>query len=72
MNWMKITHLMSKKSLNLMTPFCTYTFISKKITTFLDVQTREKQHFSVMYTMYAYALNNNLLTLTSYEKSLHG
>jgi hypothetical protein len=40
-NWMKLTHLLSKLSLNLMTPFNTSTFTSKKPITFLNVHTIE-------------------------------
>ena len=48
-NWMKLTHhfffefnLIFKKILNLRPPYCTSTFTSRNLITFLDVHTKEK------------------------------
>ena len=60
--WMTLTPILSRKLLHLRAPCCTSTFTSvKRLFTFnslLDVHTREKQHLSLMYTMYANASHN--------------
>ena len=58
-NWMKLTHVLSKFSLDLWA-CCTFTFTSRFLIAFLNVQIRQKNHLSLKYTMYANALNNTL------------
>ena len=42
MNWMKLTHLMSTISPNLLVPFCTFHFTSKLLIDFLNIHSEEK------------------------------
>ncbi len=42
MNWMKLTQLLSKKTVNLRIPYCKSTFASKFLMLILDVYTGEK------------------------------
>ena len=56
--YMKLAHLLSNFSQNLRVPFYTSTFTSKFLIAFLSVHTKEKEHHSLMFTMYANISNN--------------
>ena len=51
MKWMKLRHLLLTFSLNLRTPFCTFTFTSIFLIAFSNVHTREKKYISLVLTM---------------------
>ena len=59
-NSTKLTHLLSNFSMNMRALVCTSNFNSKFLIAFLNVHTRDNGYISLMYTMYANALNNTL------------
>ena len=60
-NWMKLTHLLSKISLNLRAPFCTFTFISKKFIAFLNVHTFSLLRVKVIWVLHVQYFSSSSL-----------
>ena len=62
-NWMKLTHLLPKFSLNLRAPFCTFTLTSNFLIAFLNVRTREKKNFPLCIICMLMPQSITILTL---------